>query len=410
MKNKIVAVIMCFCLAIGISSVAYAEEKVSDWAKEEVEQAKSLNLIPQEMLEDDLTKNITRAEFAAIAVKLHHSITKDEKNQSVGYFADINDSIYEEYIKEAYNLGITKGTGLKGHDVVFSPDLNITRQELATMLCRVVKINKFENWNLDEDANFPLDISGAEIFADDEDIADYAKEPVYYLSKEGVIKGTDDTHFSPLDNATKEEAILLAQRIYKESEELPKLDINYEIIEKVEETTVGELIPDLEDKKYTIEDLAEIIDVKFHKTGEVLDDLGLIDCQSFEYNGYYVTIISTNEEASSSKEFDEYPTYIELSDTVKIKPVDIVQVRLNYEELPMQVGDVFKYMHAVVAGSIFSDVDIEWSSSNEKVATVEDHGETGYIYAEKEGVTYITAKFEEEGKTFEAKCKVVVEK
>ena len=67
-------------------------------------------------------------------------------------------------------------------------------------------------------------ISGKK-FADDEEISEYAKDSVYFMSGIGIIKGVDDTHFAPKGNvtmqdaidygmATREQAVILAYRIY----------------------------------------------------------------------------------------------------------------------------------------------------------------------------------------------------
>jgi len=405
--------------AVNTSTYASNDKnKVSDWAEAEVNEAKKLNLIPPEMLNDNLTENITRAEFAAIAVQLHQAIVGEELNWHGGYIIDIDDNMYEMYIRGAYNFGITNGTGEKDGGVIFSPDLNITREQLATMLCRVVKLNKFEDWISGDDSDFPLDISNTSKFSDDYQISAYANEAVYYMSKHGIIKGVDSSHFAPLDTATKEQAILLALRIYNTFDELPviqkkpekqELKINYDVIEKCENTTADQLISGLEDNKYTIEELSDILNIDFHKTGEIHDMLGLSDCQSFEWNGYYITIISWNEDASSYRELDKYPTYIECDDSVLIDTTAIKEFKLNFTELSLEVGEIYKFLHARITASRLSEVDVEWISSNEDIAAVEDNGETGYIYAKKAGTAYITAQVQEGNKILQAQCKVVVE-
>lgn len=406
--------------AVNTSTYASNDKnKVSDWAEAEVNEAKELNLVPPEMLNDNLTENITRAEFAAIAVQLHQAIVGEELNWHGGYIIDIEDNMYEMYIRGAYNFGITNGTGEKDGGVIFSPDLNITREQLATMLCRVVKLNKFEDWISGDDSDFPLDISNTSKFSDDYQISDYANEAVYYMSKHGIIKGVDSTHFAPLDTATKEQAILLALRIYNAFDELPvtqkkeekkELKINYNVIEKCENTTADQLISGLEDNKYTIDQLSDILNIDFQETGEVLDELGLVDCQSFEWNGYYITIISLNEEASSYRELYKYPTYIECDDSVMIDTTAIKDFKLNFTDLSLEVGEIYKTLHARISASRLSEVDVEWISSNEDIATVEDNGETGYIYAKKAGTVYITAQVQEGNKILQAQCKVTIEK
>ncbi len=203
--------IICAFLAIimVLPTVVFADYNVSDWAEAEVSKAEEIVLIPSEFEDADLTENITRAEFTAVAVKLFARLYGRNLYYYGGEFTDIEGSPYEQYIRSAYYYGITNGTKInEDGSVVFSPDELITREQLAAMLCRVIKRMTFE------DSNYPLDITGVTEFADDEQISDYAKEAVYYMSKNGIIKGVDETRFAPMDTATREQAILLSLRIY----------------------------------------------------------------------------------------------------------------------------------------------------------------------------------------------------
>jgi hypothetical protein len=61
------------------SNVLTLNEKVdlisSDWATAELEKADELGLIPDSLKNADLTKPITRAEFAAVSVKVYENIS-----------------------------------------------------------------------------------------------------------------------------------------------------------------------------------------------------------------------------------------------------------------------------------------------------------------------------------------------
>ena len=63
------------------------------------------------------------------------------------------------------------------------------------------------------------------IFEDDAFISDWAKPSVYFMASEGLVKGVTDTKFAPKNttseqealgyaSATKEQAIIIAQRIF----------------------------------------------------------------------------------------------------------------------------------------------------------------------------------------------------
>lgn len=176
----------------------------SDWASDEVYEAYQNNLIPDEMIEAPLYKTISREEFAAVAVKLYENIIGEVPCITIDDtpFTDCNyASEYNDYIAAAYELGITNGT----KDTTFSPYESITREQLATMLYRVIKL-------ADVDEIYDFDINNMRKFYDDTEIFDYAKESVYFMTKYGIVRGVDDVHFNPLDTATKEQSLLISVR------------------------------------------------------------------------------------------------------------------------------------------------------------------------------------------------------
>ena len=204
--KKLVSFILVFVMLIP--TVAFADYNVSDWAEDEVAKAEENALIPAEFEGFDLTQNITRAEFAAVAMKLFADIEGEELAYYDGEFTDIEGSPYEQYIRSAYYYGITKGTAVnEDGSIVFSPDEPITREQLATMLGRVLSSC------IVGDAEFLLDDVGYVPFEDDAQIADYAKGAVGFMNDIGIIKGVSETKFAPLDTATREQAILISVRI-----------------------------------------------------------------------------------------------------------------------------------------------------------------------------------------------------
>ena len=180
---------------------------VSGWSMDELEDAYENNLIPEVLIGENLTKPVTRSEFAAIAVKLYEAwegkkVAADKKTP----FNDINGDINKNDIIKAYSLGITDGTT----NNTFEPDVLITREQLATMLCRTYKKKEWDNWTLDTDDSFTLNYSGVQKFADDSDISEYAKPSVYFMVKYDVIKGIGDNKFAPKNTTSAQEAISYA--------------------------------------------------------------------------------------------------------------------------------------------------------------------------------------------------------
>ena len=100
---------------------------------------------------------------------------------------------------KAYALGITKGTA----ETTFTPNAEITREQMATMLTRALS---------KAGINTEYDITNTTRFADDNDLSDWGRPSVYFMVKEEIIKGIGDNRFNGLGNAKVEEAIAIALR------------------------------------------------------------------------------------------------------------------------------------------------------------------------------------------------------
>lgn len=179
-------------------SEEYTWSKASEWAEPELKEASKQNLIPEIFDEANLTKNITRKEFAHTVVKMYEKITGQKavpiaKNP----FTDTKD---KEVLK-AYNIGITNGTS----DTTFSPDALITREQMATMMTRALT-------KAGKDTSRP---ESAKLFADDSEFSEYAKDSIYYMSSIEIIKGVGENKFNAKGNASREQALAISIRCVK---------------------------------------------------------------------------------------------------------------------------------------------------------------------------------------------------
>ena len=173
----------------------------SDWSKKELEEASSKKLIPETMSGMDFTKPVTRKDFAAIAVKLYESISKKNAEKSSNNpFKDTND----EYVLKAFNLNITNGVS----ETEFSPESQITREQMATMMLRALDKAGIKT---------EIDVEKAEKFVDEDEMHDWGKNAIYYMSDKGIIKGisTFENRFGVSNNATIEQAIAISLRCKK---------------------------------------------------------------------------------------------------------------------------------------------------------------------------------------------------
>lgn len=212
-------------LVDNVDTRHFSFARTSAWARDEMTEANILGLIPDTLKGVDMSKKIDRAEFTAVAVKLYESLMGTQAVSAAAPFADIRGNANEENIKKAYALGLVTGIS----DSEFAPEQTVTREQMATMLCRVIKKYSFKDWTFATDSKYYLDTSGVAVFADDADISAFAKPSVYYMVKMGIIKGIDETHFAPKSvtteqeaagyaTATREQAVALSLRVYKMSD------------------------------------------------------------------------------------------------------------------------------------------------------------------------------------------------
>lgn len=198
-------IFLAICLSFGNLNLAVenssniAWEKASDWAIEELKYAQKNELIPLELKNQDLTKSITRKEFASIAVQLYKKMTGENSVPIYDNpFTDVND----KQVLEAYSLGITEGTT----KTTFSPNDLVTREQMATMMKRTL-----------EKVGIILIHEPFIDMAEFEDIATFsswARNSICIMSYLDIIRGVDDNKFDSKGTATREQALIIALRSF----------------------------------------------------------------------------------------------------------------------------------------------------------------------------------------------------
>ena len=170
--------------------------KASEWAVAELDKANALDVIPEIFNKQDLTQNITRKEFAHVAVKLYEKLTNSKAVAIANNpFTDTDDV---EVLK-AYNIGITNGTS----ETTFAPDDLITREQMATMMTRALTKAGIDT---------TVDLEKVAKFDDDSEMHDWGKASIYYMSNIEIIKGVGNNKFGVLGNATREQSLLISER------------------------------------------------------------------------------------------------------------------------------------------------------------------------------------------------------
>lgn len=142
--------------------------------------------------------NITREEFVKIIVKTFF----ENAEVSDKSFDDVSDGEwYAEFVKKACGEGIINGIG----ENIFGTGMNITREDMAVIAYRTaLKSGKLKEG--ERTSGF--------IFADDEQISDYAKTAVYALCDAGIINGVSEEEFAAKDALTRAQAAKIIYGIY----------------------------------------------------------------------------------------------------------------------------------------------------------------------------------------------------
>ncbi len=127
-------------------------------------------------------KNVTREEFVKMIVV---AMGVYDKN-AVSSLLDVDSNEwYAPYVASAEKAGLIKGN----EDGKFGVGEEISRQDMAVIIYRAMAESAKQG------------VSGG--FADDGDIADYAKDAVYSLAEMSIVNGVGDNMFAPFGAATR---------------------------------------------------------------------------------------------------------------------------------------------------------------------------------------------------------------
>lgn len=172
------------------------EALISPWAMEYVRKAYEYGLmsgVNKEELRFDPKRNLTRAEFTALMVKLfeEENIVTDEM-----IFKDVNfESWYYKHVMTAKTKGWIAGMTPD----TFAPNRSITRQEMAVVLSKILKLNS------EQEGNTPLDLGKA---------SSWAKSHIVNVYQQRIMVG-DEGNFRPQDDVSREMAAVIMVKIYE---------------------------------------------------------------------------------------------------------------------------------------------------------------------------------------------------
>lgn len=141
---------------------------------------------------------LTRAEMVTLLAKLHG--LEDLDNDADTPFRDVPTGCwYTGAVNWAAENGYAAGIG----DGLFAPDDLITREQMCTIIARYLQDQGYTAGTQVQD------------FLDDAMIHDFARVGVYFCADLGIVSGTGNNYFSPLNNTTRCEAVVVMLRICK---------------------------------------------------------------------------------------------------------------------------------------------------------------------------------------------------
>ncbi len=185
------------------------------WAVEEISKASNYGLIPTSLSGGDLTRPISRRDFAVVSLLTYCRMGKTAApDAGSNPFKDTSDPD----VLRAYQVGIVDGTSA----TTFSPNDNLTREQASTMLTRVYKKIVLPGWTLAADSSFSLNYTPSGSFADQRSISAFAADSVSFMAAKGIVNGVGNNTFAPKNNVTRQEALAIAVRMTENLDTTPQ--------------------------------------------------------------------------------------------------------------------------------------------------------------------------------------------
>jgi len=197
----------------GVGGSGFRDVHTADWFYADLSQAQAAGIVTSAT--DDFFHpyaTVSRALFAAYLVRtmapaeLQRSIAAAAtatvaqptfKDVPVTYWA------YNE-IQTAARLGLVKGTG---SGAAYSPEVPVTRAQMATMICRALGADLDDDW--------AGDVTAADVPFEDVPQGYWAQGAVVMVDYLGLMRGDANDCFRPAENTTRAQAITVMARLLR---------------------------------------------------------------------------------------------------------------------------------------------------------------------------------------------------
>lgn len=138
--------------------------------------------------------DMTRGMLVTVLYRLNY-----EPETAGGDFADVSASAYyADAVAWAEDAGVVDGYG----NGSFGPNDNVTREQIVTILYRYAEKNGYLSGHAGA-------LTG---YADADKVSGYAKDAMSWAIGTGLVRGVDDTHLAPANNATRAEVATILMR------------------------------------------------------------------------------------------------------------------------------------------------------------------------------------------------------
>lgn len=205
--NGVTTVTVKSSMASGVFTVAQHPMSFPDisghWAQAEIERLASRFIVNGQSTGSFAPETtISRAEFAAMLIR-SLDLQPDPAATANSSFNDVQDSSwFAAAARAAAGLGLVQGYA----DGSFRPNTPITREQMAVMVARALKL-------LPAEADLKEASDGSLTFNDAAGISSWAKEAVATLEASGIMKGQSAGNFAPSSDTSRAEAAVILSRL-----------------------------------------------------------------------------------------------------------------------------------------------------------------------------------------------------
>ncbi len=184
------------------SATLFTDVDATKWYKPYLDYAVTYGLMQGSDGQMTPEANMTRAQFVQVLANIAGVDTSDY-HVNAG-FEDVESGMwFAPAIKWASENGIVNGLG----DGTFAPNDQITREQMCTMLVRYAE--QYEKITLRQ-------LNAKELFDDDADISEWAKESVYLCRQAGLVNGVTTATFEPQSLATRAQVATIMVRYHQQ--------------------------------------------------------------------------------------------------------------------------------------------------------------------------------------------------